>query len=55
MNKKNLRLAKNICWVVAGISMFFLILGNTKNNPLSVTAFIFIVTGIMFNYLEDKK
>jgi hypothetical protein len=44
-----------ICWVIAGVSMFFLIIGNTKNNPLTATAFLFIFAGIVFNIFEDKK
>ncbi len=55
MTKKNLRLAKNACWLVAALSMFFLVLGNTQNNLLSLTAFVFIISGIALNALEDRK
>lgn len=55
MNVKKLRLAKNICWGLASIAMFFLILGNKQNNVLSATAFVLIILGIVFSYLQDKK
>lgn len=55
MTKKNFKLLKNVCWILAAICMFFLILGNTKNNLLSLTAFVFIILGIVFNVLEDRK
>jgi hypothetical protein len=55
MSVKNLKLAKNISWGLASISMFFLLLGNKQNNILSATAFVFIVLGIIFSYLQDKK
>lgn len=55
MNVKSLRLAKNICWGLASIAMFFLILGNKQNSVLSATAFVLIILGIVFSYLQDKK
>jgi len=55
MSKKNLRVLKNVCWVFAAISMFFLILGDAQNNALSLTAFVLIIAGIAFNAIEDRK
>ena len=55
MTKKHLKLAKNACWVLAGVSMFFILLGNTKNNQLTIVAFVFIILGIVANYPEEKK
>jgi hypothetical protein len=54
MNKKRLRLLKNASWFIAALCMGFLIQDNTKNNPLTAAAFIFIVAGIIFNVLEDR-
>jgi hypothetical protein len=51
---KNLQLTKNISWGFAAITMFFLILGNKQNNILSATAFVLIILGIIFSYLQDK-
>jgi len=31
--------------------MFFLILSNTNNNPLSLATFVLIISGIVFNAL----
>jgi len=55
MNKKNFKLLKNVCWVLAAISMFFLKLGDAQNNALSLTAFVLIIAGIAFNAIEDRK
>ncbi len=55
MNAKNLRLAKNISWGFAAITMFFLVLGNKQNNSLSAIAFVLIILGILFSYLQDNK
>jgi len=55
MTKKNLRLFKNTCWILGGIGMFFLLLNDTKNNPLTAGIVIVLITGIIFNWLENKK
>jgi hypothetical protein len=55
MNVKNLRLAKNICWALGAVSMFFLILGDKQNNTLNVLTFVLIIAGIVFSVLQDKK
>ncbi|MGB4759080.1 MAG: hypothetical protein WBP26_03400 [Candidatus Saccharimonadales bacterium] len=55
MDKKKIRLLKNACWTAAGLSMFFLILSDTKNNLTTINALLFIILGIVFNALEDRK
>ena len=54
MTKKTLKLLKNICWTVTAIGMFFLLLNNTKNNPLTAAIFIFTIAGIILNLLEER-
>jgi hypothetical protein len=55
MDAKKLRLAKNISWGLAAVTMFLLILGDKQNNFLNAATFILIVAGIIFSILQDKK
>ena len=55
MNAKQLQLAKNVSWGLAAIAMFVLVLGNKQNNILSATAFVLIISGIVFSYLQDYR
>jgi len=55
MDAKQLQLAKNVSWSLAAIAMFFLILGNRQNNMLSATAFVLIILGIVFSYVQDHS
>jgi len=55
MTTKILKLLQNVCWTIAAVGMFFLLLDNTKNDPLTATIFIFTIAGIVFSLVEDKK
>jgi len=55
INVNQLQPAKNISWTLAAIAMFILILGNKQKNILSAAAFVLIISGIVFSYLQDHR
>lgn len=55
MTIKTLDFLKNTCWIIASIGMFFLLLDNKKNNPLTATIFVFAIAGVIFNLIADKR
>ena len=55
MNKKQFQFAKQACWIIAAVGWFILTVNNEKNIPLDIIIFVFIMAGIVFNILEDKK